>query len=62
MPDDLCPRCGWPLAELPSSTRSVHPVSSGRVSYRRCVCGSWLLQLNGRIAGATRSVLEPQDG
>jgi hypothetical protein len=48
-----CPRCGWPVDELDRQARSVHPVSRGVLSYRRCVCGSWLLQLDGVITAAT---------
>jgi hypothetical protein len=48
-----CPRCGWPVDELDRKAGSVHPVSRGVLSYRRCVCGSWLLQVNDVIVGAT---------
>ncbi|WP_170200523.1 MULTISPECIES: hypothetical protein [Prauserella] len=55
MIDQRCPRCGWPIRELPVPAASTHPMSSGQVSYRRCVCGSWLLVLNGEVLGATRT-------
>jgi hypothetical protein len=51
MPSNHCPRCGCPLAELiPDST---HRASDGRVGYRRCVCGQWLVEVNGILVGAT---------
>ncbi|WP_170140191.1 hypothetical protein [Prauserella marina] len=53
MNDQRCPRCGWPVRELPPSAGSAHPMSDGYASYRRCVCGSWLLQVNGVVIGAT---------
>ncbi|MEU6641733.1 hypothetical protein ABZ863_04215 [Saccharomonospora sp. NPDC046836] len=48
-----CPHCGWPARELPAD--SVHASSRGRLSYRRCLCGSWLLELDGVVLGATRT-------
>ncbi|NYI91997.1 hypothetical protein HNR02_005372 [Amycolatopsis endophytica] len=53
MDDERCPRCQWPLTELQRSGSS-HPASAGRVDYRRCVCGTWLLVVNGTLTGATR--------
>ncbi|MEA5361183.1 hypothetical protein VA596_16680 [Amycolatopsis sp., V23-08] len=47
-----CPRCGWPLAELPAA----QPVSR-RLEYVRCVCGSWLARLDGQVVGATKGQL-----
>jgi hypothetical protein len=51
MVENRCPRCGWPIAELAAG--SVHPVAQGRVTYRRCVCGSWVLQVNGAVVAST---------
>ncbi|MBP2327485.1 hypothetical protein JOF56_007870 [Kibdelosporangium banguiense] len=45
-----CPSCGWPTDDLPTS---AHRTSEGIVDYRRCVCGTWLVQLNGSTV-ATR--------
>ncbi|WP_170160513.1 hypothetical protein [Prauserella muralis] len=53
MDDQRCPRCGWPVTELPTPAASVHPMARGQVSYRRCVCGSWLLESDGVVLGAT---------
>lgn len=53
MNDERCPRCQWPLSELLHGGSS-HPVAAGRLDYRRCVCGTWLLIVNGVLAGATR--------
>ncbi|WP_199730410.1 hypothetical protein [Amycolatopsis panacis] len=54
MNENRCPRCGWPLAELPAS--AVFPASPGsRADYVRCLCGSWLTRLAGVVVGATRS-------
>ena len=52
MDRNRCPRCGWPLAELPAT--AAQPVSA-RLDYVRCVCGSWLARLDGEIVGATRA-------
>ncbi|MEV4313452.1 hypothetical protein [Actinocrispum sp. NPDC049592] len=41
-----CPQCGWPAHELPASE---HRTSEGVVSYRRCVCGSWIIQLERTV-------------
>ncbi|OZM72888.1 hypothetical protein CFN78_11535 [Amycolatopsis antarctica] len=49
-----CPRCGWPVAELTPDPGEELPTSGGRVGYRRCVCGSWLVVLDGIVAGSTR--------
>ncbi|NKQ52152.1 hypothetical protein HFP15_04570 [Amycolatopsis sp. K13G38] len=49
MPDHECPSCGCPLAEL--LAESSHVVSDGRVAYRRCVCGKWLVEINGSLVG-----------
>jgi hypothetical protein len=50
--ENRCPRCGWPLAELPAS--AAQPVSH-RLDYVRCVCGSWLARLDGEVVGATHA-------
>ncbi len=36
---------GWQL-------RSTHQTSAGTVAYARCVCGAWLVLLDGRPLGA----------
>jgi len=54
MSDERCPRCQWPLAELLRDASS-HPVADGRLEYQRCVCGAWLLVVNGVLAAATRT-------
>jgi hypothetical protein len=54
MDENRCPRCAWPLAELPTPADFAHRVSRGHVDYRRCVCGSWLALVNGMVVGATR--------
>ncbi|NIH80402.1 hypothetical protein [Amycolatopsis viridis] len=54
MTDERCPRCQWPMTELRGGG-SRHPVSTGRVDYRRCICGAWLLIVNDTLAGATRT-------
>jgi len=54
MDTNRCPRCGWPLAELPSAV--TQPVSH-RLAYLRCVCGSWLARLDGQVVGATQGQL-----
>ncbi|MFD9890460.1 hypothetical protein ACFWY9_14035 [Amycolatopsis sp. NPDC059027] len=50
MNENRCPRCGWPLAELPAR----QSVSQGSVDYTRCFCGSWLVRVDGWVVGATR--------
>ncbi|HVW43199.1 MAG TPA: hypothetical protein VHC18_17805 [Amycolatopsis sp.] len=50
MPLNQCPRCGCPLDEL--CPESTHRVSEGRTAYRRCVCGKWLVEVNGKVVGA----------
>ncbi|QWF85042.1 hypothetical protein [Amycolatopsis sp. CA-230715] len=47
-----CPRCGWPAGER-LDTGSTHPVSDGRVSYRQCLCGSWLILVDGGLIAVT---------
>ncbi|SFQ55012.1 hypothetical protein SAMN05421810_109127 [Amycolatopsis arida] len=32
-----------------------HRMSQGRLTYLRCVCGSWLVRLDGTVVAATRS-------
>lgn len=54
MESNRCPRCGWPLAELPVT--AARPVTH-RLDYVRCVCGSWLARLDGEVVGATRAWL-----
>ncbi|OXM46460.1 hypothetical protein CFP71_37005 [Amycolatopsis thailandensis] len=55
MESNLCPRCGWPTAELPGSATDSHRVSQGRLEYIRCLCGSWLARVDGVVIGATKS-------
>ncbi|MFK0250588.1 hypothetical protein ACIQUM_38330 [Amycolatopsis azurea] len=57
MESNLCPRCGWPLAELPGSVTKSQRVSGGRLEYVRCLCGSWLARVDGVVIGATKSQL-----
>ncbi|WP_410657660.1 hypothetical protein [Amycolatopsis sp. lyj-112] len=57
MEENTCPRCGWPLAELPGATRNSQRVSQGRLEYVRCLCGSWLARVDGVVIGATKSQL-----
>ncbi|MEV6611684.1 hypothetical protein [Kutzneria sp. NPDC051319] len=52
MTDETCPRCSWPVAELPPQAR--HPGRQG-VEYLRCLCGSWLARVDGVVVGATRA-------
>ncbi|WP_245887238.1 mediator of RNA polymerase II transcription subunit 16 [Umezawaea tangerina] len=55
-----CPACGWPVDD-PAHPDSAHPTSAGTVVYRRCVCGGWLVLLDGKLlagAGAARSTPE----
>jgi hypothetical protein len=59
MEENLCPRCGWPVAELPRSADSVQLMSRGRLDYVRCVCGNWLARINGIVVGATRNTGGP---
>ncbi|KAA2265838.1 hypothetical protein F0L68_03895 [Solihabitans fulvus] len=42
-----CPSCGWPAA-APNAT---HRSSQGSVGYQRCVCGRWLVLVDGRVVG-----------
>jgi hypothetical protein len=51
MTDETCPRCSWPVAELPNDVR--YPGRQG-VEYLRCLCGSWLATVEGIVVGATR--------
>ena len=55
MEENRCPRCGWPLAELPASATVPGSIGS-RADYVRCLCGSWLARVNGVVVGATRPV------
>ncbi|MGC7096407.1 hypothetical protein ACPZ19_17155 [Amycolatopsis lurida] len=48
---ERCPRCGWPAEETTPDSR--HRTGDGTLCYRRCVCGSWLVRLDGRLVGAT---------
>ncbi|WP_191252198.1 hypothetical protein [Amycolatopsis oliviviridis] len=57
MESNVCPRCTWPLAELPGSATKSQQVSQGRLEYVRCLCGSWLARVDGVVIGATRSQL-----
>ncbi|ANN17726.1 hypothetical protein SD37_20125 [Amycolatopsis orientalis] len=57
MEENSCPRCGWPLAELPGCTTKSQRMSQGRLDYLRCLCGSWLTRVDGVVIGATRSQL-----
>ncbi|WP_340681998.1 hypothetical protein LCL61_25170 [Amycolatopsis coloradensis] len=57
MEANKCPRCGWPLAELPGSATNSQRVSQGRLEYVRCLCGSWLARVDGVVIGATKSQL-----
>jgi hypothetical protein len=59
MEQNTCPRCGWPLAELPRTSVRSQPVSGGNLEYVRCVCGSWLARVDGVVIGATKSQLGP---
>jgi hypothetical protein len=47
-----CPRCGWPADELAAS---AHRTSEGVVTYRRCVCGSWIVRLEKTLAAVVDS-------
>ncbi|WP_092534183.1 hypothetical protein [Amycolatopsis arida] len=49
-----CPRCGCPVREL-CPVEPGHRMSQGRLTYLRCVCGSWLVRLDGTVVAATRS-------
>ncbi|WP_200834577.1 hypothetical protein [Amycolatopsis alkalitolerans] len=51
MPEPRCPHCGCPLAELLPD--SVHPSAEGKVGYRRCACGAWLVEIGGIVVGTT---------
>jgi hypothetical protein len=52
MDENRCPRCGWPLDELPAST-----VARGRgTDYLHCVCGSWVVCVGGVVVGSTLPV------
>ncbi|WP_051116629.1 hypothetical protein [Amycolatopsis nigrescens] len=53
MEENTCPRCGWPLRKLVWAEGSAHPVSTGHVSYRRCVCGAWVLRFDDEPIAAT---------
>jgi hypothetical protein len=50
MQNTRCPHCGCPLAELLAG--STHRAAEGKVGYRRCVCGAWLVEINGIVVGA----------
>jgi len=52
-----CTECGWPLAE--TELVSTHRTSEGFVSYRRCICGGFTIQLHvgGASANAGAHVL-----
>ncbi|MEU3624771.1 hypothetical protein BS329_34885 [Amycolatopsis coloradensis] len=61
MEANKCPRCGWPLAELPRNATNSQRVSQGSLDYIRCLCGSWLARVDGVVLGATKSQLgQPQ--
>ncbi|MEW2499486.1 hypothetical protein ACQPXB_25110 [Amycolatopsis sp. CA-161197] len=61
MDENRCPRCGWPLAELPPS--AVVPGSRGsRADYVRCLCGSWVARLGGVVVGSTRPATSGRAG
>ncbi|GAA1938633.1 hypothetical protein [Amycolatopsis minnesotensis] len=47
-----CPHCGWPARDR-VDTGSTHHVSDGRVSYRQCLCGSWLILIDGGVTAVT---------
>jgi hypothetical protein len=47
-----CPRCGWPADDL---SASAHRTSEGVVTYRRCVCGSWIVQVEKILAAVVDS-------
>ncbi|ONI79760.1 hypothetical protein ALI144C_23720 [Actinosynnema sp. ALI-1.44] len=51
-----CDTCGWPARDLP--TVSTHYTSQGVLRYRRCVCGAWLVLLNGQPVRAAPVVSE----
>nr|WP_198151262.1 hypothetical protein [Kibdelosporangium sp. MJ126-NF4]CEL13760.1 hypothetical protein [Kibdelosporangium sp. MJ126-NF4]CTQ99446.1 hypothetical protein [Kibdelosporangium sp. MJ126-NF4] len=53
-----CSHCGWPLRDLPAA--SAHHTSQGVIRYQRCVCGAWLVLLNGHpiTNAATRCAAE----
>ncbi|WP_344864710.1 hypothetical protein [Amycolatopsis ultiminotia] len=54
MDENRCPRCGWPLAELPCSA-VVSPSPRSRAEYVHCLCGSWVVRFGGTVVGATAS-------
>ena len=58
MHENHCPQCGCPLTELVAA--STHRSAEGRLRYHRCVCGNWLIELDGGLLGATRR--EPEVG
>jgi hypothetical protein len=61
-----CPSCGWPV-DYPTTPASTHRSATGEVRYQRCVCGGWLVLLDGTLlagVGAARStpVLRSPEG
>jgi hypothetical protein len=51
MANNRCPHCGCPVAEL--LTGSLHRAADGHVRYRRCVCGAWLVEIDGIVVATT---------
>lgn len=45
-----CAQCGWPSDE--AAVLSTHHTSQGWVRYRRCVCGTFAIELVTLGAGA----------
>jgi uncharacterized protein with PIN domain len=54
MDENRCPRCGWPLAELPASAVVPASRAGSRTDYLRCLCGSWIARHGGTVVGSTR--------
>jgi hypothetical protein len=48
-----CAQCGWPVRETGSQPLSTHVTSMGSLQYRRCLCGAWLVLLDGSVVGQT---------
>ncbi|WP_185845966.1 hypothetical protein [Kibdelosporangium aridum] len=53
-----CPSCAWPIAEL---STSAHRTSEGVVDYRQCVCGTWLVLVNGRTVSSVATCARTTD-
>jgi hypothetical protein len=55
-----CAQCGWPVCDAGPWRASAHPTSDGTLRYLRCVCGAWLVLLDGGIIGQTATTCADQ--